>query len=114
MNASAFSKERVALNSHAIINTLAANNPSIEQARIFDITGHLTNDIKYVPDDATRATLKAVISNRSGTVITQPATGKSVTYLFIDLKNKEYGSDMSRIVEITYNKTLMESVFARQ
>ncbi|MDO9326907.1 MAG: histidine kinase, partial [Methanoregula sp.] len=41
LSGSAFSKERVALNSHDIINSLAANNPSIEQTRIFDITGHL-------------------------------------------------------------------------
>ncbi|MDO9323717.1 MAG: PAS domain S-box protein [Methanoregula sp.] len=114
LSASAFGKERVALNSHDIINTLAANNPSIEQTRIFDITGRPIDDVTYAPNDLTRATLLAVISNRSGTVIEQPATGKSVTYLFIDLKNKEYGSDLSRVVEITYNKSLLDTVFARQ
>lgn len=114
LSASAFSKERVALNTHEIIDTLAANNPSIEQTRIFDITGHLITNVTYNPDDVTRAALNAVISNRSGMVIAQPDTGKSVTYLFIDLKNTEYGSDLSRIVEITYNKSFMDSVFAHQ
>ena len=114
LSGSAFNKERAALDYQSIINTLAANNPSIEHIRIFDMTGHLVDNATYVPDDGTKATLISVISNRSGTVIEQPTTGKSVTYLFIDLKNKEYGSDLSRIVEITYNTTLMDTVLSRQ
>ena len=110
----AFSKEREALDYQNIINTLASNNPSIENIRIFDITGHLVENATYVPDDGVKAALTGVISNRSGTVITQPATGKSVTYLFIDLKNMEYGSDVSRVVEITYNTTLLDSVISHQ
>ncbi len=114
LSRSAFNPERTALNYKNIIRTIAANDPSIEHLRIFDVTGRLVDDAAYVPDAVTRATLSAVISNRSGTVIDQPATGRSVTYLFIDLKNPEYGSDVSRIVEITYNKSLMDTVFARQ
>ena len=114
LSESAFGKERAALNYQDIIRTLAANNPAIDQIRIFDITGHLVDDAAYVPDDGTKATLMTIISNRSGTVIKQPATGKSVNYLFIDLKNNEYGSDLSRIVEITYNATLMDTVLSRQ
>jgi PAS domain S-box-containing protein len=110
----AFSKEREALDYQNIINTLATNNPSIENIRIFDITGHLVENPTYIPDDETKAALIGVISNRSGTVISQPASKKSVTYLFIDLKNKEYGSDVSRIVEITYNTTLLDTVVSTQ
>jgi PAS domain S-box-containing protein len=109
LNASAFSEERAASDYQGIINTLAGNNPSIESVRIFDITGHLTENSSYVPDDSTKAALARVIDNRSGTVTRDPATGKSVTYLFIDLKNQQYGSDLSRIVEITYNGTLLDS-----
>ncbi|MDP2796575.1 MAG: PAS domain S-box protein [Methanoregula sp.] len=114
LSGSAFSKERAALDYQNIINILVANNPSIEHTRIFDITGHLVNNASYVPEDATRAALISVISNRSGIAIKQPTNGKSVTYLFIDLKNKEYGSDLSRIVEITYDTTLMDTVLSRQ
>ncbi len=114
LSGSAFNQERDALNYQNIINTLASNNPSIEQIRIFDMTGHLADDASYVPDDMTKATLTAVISKRSGTVIEQSMNGKSVTYLFIDLKNKEYGSDLSRIVEITYNTTPMDTVLSLQ
>jgi signal transduction histidine kinase len=114
LSGSAFGKERSSLDYQNIIRTIAANNPAIEQIRIFDITGHLVDDYSYVPDDRTKATLISVISNRSGMVIKQPETEKTVNYLFIDLKNKEYGSDLSRIVEITYNNTLMDTVFSRQ
>lgn len=114
LSGSAFGKERAALDYQKIIRTIAANNPAIEQIRIFDITGHLVDDASYVPDDGTKAILVSVISGRSGTISKQYATGKTVNYLFIDLKNKEYGSDLSRIVEITYNNTLMDTVFSRQ
>jgi PAS domain S-box-containing protein len=114
LSARAFAKEREALDYQDIINTLAANNPSIEHTRIFDITGHLVHNVSYVPDAATTTSLNTVISNRSGMVVNGPVTGKSVTYLFIDLKNKEYGSDLSRIVEITYNTNILDTVLSRQ
>jgi|WetSurMetagenome_2_1015567.scaffolds.fasta_scaffold01416_8 PAS domain S-box-containing protein len=114
LNASAFSKERAALDYQGIINTLAGNDPSIESVRIFDITGHLTENESYVPDDNTQVALTMVTGNRSGTVIRDPATGKSVTYLFIDLKNPQYGSDLSRVVEITYNENLMNTFLSSE
>lgn len=114
LSGSALSEERAALDYKTIISTLAANNPSIEDIRIFDITGHLVDNATYIPDDRTKMWLAGVISNRSGTVIKEPVTGKSVTYLFIDLKNKEYGSDLSRIVEITYNTSLKDTVLPWQ
>ncbi len=40
-----------------------------------------------------------------------PETRHSVKYLFIDLKNEQYGSDMSRIVEITYNDAMLEKAY---
>jgi PAS domain S-box-containing protein len=114
LNSSAFGKEREALDYQDIINTLAANNPAIRNVRIFDMTGRLTDNATDIPDEVTQATLGAIISNRSGTVVSQQVSGKSVTYLFIDLKNQEYGSDLSRVVEITYDTTLMDTVFSKQ
>jgi PAS domain S-box-containing protein len=114
LNESAFNKERASLDYQDIINTIASNNPSIERIRIFDVTGHLVEDATYVPDTETRATLDTVISNRSGLVIAKPEIGKSVTYLFIDLKNAEYGSDLSRIVEIEYNTALVNTILSSQ
>jgi PAS domain S-box-containing protein len=110
----AFAKERSALNYQDIINNLASTNPSIEQIRIFDIKGQLVDNPTYVPDDSTKAALISIINNRSGLVMEEPAIGKSVDYLFIDLKNREYGSDLSRIVEISYNQNMIDSVVSRQ
>jgi nitrogen fixation/metabolism regulation signal transduction histidine kinase len=45
--------------------------------------------------------LEKVIQHRGDMTIIEP--GRSIRYLFIDLKKEQYGSDMSRIVEITYN-----------
>ena len=114
LSGSAFRNERNVLNYQEIINTLAENNPSIDRIRSYDMTKHLSGNASYVPDASLNATLNTIIKNRAGMVTKDPTTGKPVTYLFIDLKNKEYGSDLSRIVEITYNTTLIDSVLSRQ
>ncbi len=114
LNGSAFRNERSVLNYQEIISSIAVNNPSIERIRTYDMTKHLSGNASYVPDAALNATLNTIINSRKGMVTNDPKTGKSVTYLFIDLKNTEYGSDLSRIVEITYNRTFMDTVLFRQ
>ena len=52
-----------------------------------------------------------MIQQRRDITVTLPETGHSVKYLFIDLKNEQYGSDMSRIVEITYNDSMLETAY---
>ena len=51
------------------------------------------------------------MQQRRDMTVTLPESGHSVKYLFIDLKNEQYGSDMSRIVEITYNDAMLEKAY---
>ena len=62
-------------------------------------------------DEPTRITLEKVIQQRRDITVPLPETGHSVKYLFIDLKDEQYGSDMSRIVEITYNDSMLETAY---
>ena len=46
--------------------------------------------------------LRGILANRTTLDISNHSEGNTVRYLFIDLKDERYGSDVSRIVELTY------------
>ena len=76
-------------------------NPYIDNYSIFDTMGHNTND-DSLPDNRTESYVLQVIADRQTLQIDDPVNHQEIRYLFVDLKNPKYGSDMSRIVEITY------------
>lgn len=94
------------------IEKLVSINPYIDRYRVFDTMGHDTTD-NSLPDDPTEAILKQVISSRQTTETDDPANQTINRYVFVDLKNPEYGSDMSRIVELTYNTGRVQSALDR-
>jgi PAS domain S-box-containing protein len=106
-----FSNERSAIQFKQAIEQIASTNPYIDRIRIFDSMGKIVDNPSEVVDDPTRITLEKLIQQRQDTTVTLPETGHSIKYLFIDLKNAQYGSDMSRIVEITYNDAMLEKAF---
>ncbi|MEN6395128.1 MAG: PAS domain-containing protein [Methanoregula sp.] len=77
-------------------------NPYVDQFRIFDMMGHRVDDTS-LPDNRTESFLRQVIASRQTLEINDPVNHDTIRYLFIDLKNPRYGSDLSRIVEITYD-----------
>ncbi|MHB8164358.1 MAG: sensor histidine kinase [Methanoregula sp.] len=101
-----FPYERSSLQYKKTIERIASANPYIDQIRIFNTWGDLVENVSYEVDAPTQITLEKVLQQRSDLIVSKPETGQSVKYLFIDLKNEQYGSDMSRIVEITYDDTL--------
>src|SRR5690606_18052745 len=56
-----------------------------------------------VKDPALTALLRGIFANRTTLTIPSSSEGNTVKYLFIDLKDAHYGSDVSRIVELTYS-----------
>ena len=90
------------------VEHIASTNQHVERVRIFNAMGEFVDNTSYVVDPSTRSMLEKVLQQRGDLTINESGTGQSVTYLFIDLKNKEYGSDLSRIVEITYNDAMLE------
>lgn len=101
-----FSPERSSIQYRKAVDRIASANPYIERVRIFNSWGDLVENVSYVVEAPTRITLDKVLQQRADLTVSRPETGQSVRYLFIDLKNEQYGSDLSRIVEITYNDTL--------
>jgi signal transduction histidine kinase/HAMP domain-containing protein len=105
---SSFSGERSAIQSKKTIERIASANPYIDRVRIFNIFGDLVENVSYDVDSPTRIMLEQVIQQRGDLTYEKSETDQTVKYLFIDLKNEQYGSDLSRIVEITYNDALFE------
>ena len=93
------------------IDLIASSNPYIERVRIFNTMGKIADNTSEVVDDLTKVTIEKVIQQRQDMTVTMPENRQSVKYLFIDLKKEQYGSDVSRIVEITYNDAMLEKAY---
>jgi PAS domain S-box-containing protein len=106
-----FSTDRSFFQYEKTVERIASANPYIERVRIFNTMGDLVGNISYDVDTPTRITLETVIQQRGDITTEKPESGLTVRYLFIDLKNEQYGSDLSRIVEITYNDAMLEKAF---
>jgi PAS domain-containing protein len=107
-----FPSERSIINYKDAITQITASNPYIERVRIFNSMGKIADNVSEPVDSPTATILEQVIQQRRDYTVTQPETKHSVRYLFIDLKTDQYGSDASRIVEITYNNALLEEAFS--
>ncbi len=87
-------------------------NPYIDNYSIFDTMGHNTNDGSS-PDNLTGSYLRQVIADRQTLQTDDPVNHRETRYLFVDLKNPEYGSDMSRIVMLTYDTGRLQDAINR-
>ena len=108
---SSFSTEISIVQYKKAIELIASSNPYIERVRIFNTMGKIADNTSEVVDDPTKVTLEKVIQQRQDMTVTIPENKQSVKYLFIDLKKEQYGSDASRIVEITYNDAMLEKAY---
>jgi HAMP domain-containing protein len=110
LSKTSFPGKRSTIQYKKAIERIASANPYIERVRIFNVVGKLTDNTSEIIDESTRKTLETVVHQRGDITISEPGSGHSVKYLFIDLKNEQYGSDLSRIVELTYNDAEHEKV----
>jgi len=102
-------KERSSLQYKEIIDRISSHNPYLERIRIFNTKGFFISNDTVLPDPQVQGILGEVIRNRTGIQVSDPVTGNIVKYLFIDLKDPDYGSDTSLIVELTYNRSLLQN-----
>ncbi len=90
------------------MDQIVALNPYIRDIAIYDVTRRPVNLSAGFPDSATNASLDQVIAQRRGMEIISPDRTSRTAYLFVDLYDPGYGSDVSRIVRITYDISLIE------
>ncbi len=88
-----------------LIGQVERTNPYLVKARVFDSTiRERINDTSVeIADPALKAFLAGVLANRTSVTIIDETPGIATRYLFVDLGNDNYGSDLSRIIELTYS-----------
>lgn len=88
------------------INAIVAVNPYIEKYRVFNTLGRRSDD-NSLPEPDVQQILGQVITSRQTLEVTDSDKATRTRYLFIDLEDPMYGSDPSRIIEITYSDRLI-------
>lgn len=87
-----------------LIQKVEQSNPYLEDVHVYETTlRERINDTSVeITDPAKKSLLAGVLANR--TTIEVPGTTDGITtrYLFIDLNDERYGSDVSRIIELNY------------
>lgn len=94
---------RQALGLRDFLLNLTSDNPYVEDIHIYDILGKTYDEPGYLPGSVSRERLEQVISARTSLEFQEPNESRIVRYLFIDLKDPKYGTDPSRVIEITYS-----------
>ena len=90
------------LDDEETVQRIAAANPHITGCRVFNSMDRLMSD-NSLAEEPVQGYLKQVIATHTPLEIADPERGLKTRYVLVDLKNDAYGSDPSRIVEITYN-----------
>jgi len=109
LNASVFKKYRQELKYRTTAEELRVINPNVEYIRIFNWRGDQVTRID-LPDDALRKpVVKQSYMGKTNYEMSNRTAGQKIRYLFINLTDPDYASDMSLVVELTYNTHLMDS-----
>ncbi|MDD1707336.1 MAG: ATP-binding protein, partial [Methanoregulaceae archaeon] len=87
-----------------LIQKVEQSNPYLANVRVFESTlRERINDTSVeINDPALKESLRGVLANRTTLEIADPQAGTTTRYLFVELGNDDYGSDVSRIIELTY------------
>jgi PAS domain S-box-containing protein len=112
LSGEAFEKERQSLRYQDIISRVASRNPNLDHVKIYNTNRKLLNSSAGTKDPWADDILKDVIASRSSMEVPNRTARTSVKYLFVDLKDPDYGSDTSLVVELTYNNHQTEEALA--
>jgi two-component system sensor histidine kinase BarA len=91
---------------------LKSLNPDLESIRIFDTMGKVVGNRSYVPDPVQKMRVKEALAGRESAVYTDHRQKKEYHYLYVDLRDPDYASDMSMVIELTYTTAPMENKLA--
>jgi PAS domain S-box-containing protein len=90
-------------------------NPYLSGVRVFDTTlrERIGDTSVEVSDPALKETLKQVLAARNSMDVGNGKPGTLVRYLFVDLRDNTTGSDVSRIIELSYTMLPIEEALER-
>jgi PAS domain S-box-containing protein len=107
LTANAFQSERNSLLYTEMVQKVRNQSPYIRDIRIFTTAKRLVGNKSFVPDPELSDLLDEILSKRSGPEFRDPGSGITRKYLYIDLRDERYASDMSLILEIIYDDILI-------
>ena len=102
-----FRSQRNSLKYTDSIEATVSENPLVKNFRIFTTSKRLVRNKSYVPDPDLSAILDRAFSEQTDIVINDPINDTALKYLYIDLRDPDYGADMSLVVEMTYDDTFI-------
>lgn len=101
-------KESIAeLNYVKVARELEDINPSLNGIRIFDRMGNLIGQPGIKPNQDIISIIQNVFSERKSREIRDDKNERFFKYLFVDLKDDRYATDVSKVVELCYTTRLM-------
>lgn len=89
-------------------DNLKTLNQDLLSIRIYDIFGQIVGNKSYMGDDLQRERISSVIEERQGAVYADPANRTETHYLFLDLRDPDYASDLSMVIELTYTTASLD------
>jgi len=107
LSAESFKSERNTLKYTDMIESVRERSPYISDLRIFTTAKRQVGNKSFRPDAELNATLDQVLVTRQSLLIPDNDPRLTTKYLFIDLRDEDYAADMSLIVEIVYDDTLI-------
>ncbi len=109
---SEFQQYRTALKYRDMVRGLVDLDPDVKELRIFDCLGTLITGKKHPDDDRRLAMVRQAYRERTTLEVENATAGELTRYLFIDMTDSNYASDMSLVVELTYNTKAAETKLA--
>jgi PAS domain S-box-containing protein len=98
-----FSQERNLLRYGDVAKEMQTFNPYLENIRVFQKQKKLIGDPKYIATQNESEILSTIYRERRSLEFIYPEQGKTIKYLFVDMRDPDYGADMSLAVELTYS-----------
>jgi len=114
-----FGDQRLGLSYTHTVRELVAENPSLDSIRLFDITVEPVGDLSPpqwsrspgpdspLIDDPPADAIDEVRTTHRPVELADVPEGWKTRYIFVNLSDKDYPSDMSLIAEVTYNTTAL-------
>jgi len=103
-------EERNRLRSQESTQEFVTLNPHLESISVYDIFANPVGETDDPADAETRDLITGtIVTGRMDYKVQDTGQNKQIRYLFIDLKDPNYPSDPSVVVELTYNTALIQS-----
>ncbi|BBL66891.1 HAMP domain-containing sensor histidine kinase [Methanoculleus chikugoensis] len=106
-------EERNRVRSLESTREFVALNPYLDSVRVFDVFGNPVGDAGGSPGPGVRELVAGTIVPGRMDYEVRDEHGRQVRYLFVDLKDPDYPSDPSVVVELTYNTARIRSQLDR-